>query len=1030
MKQVDNIWDVWDNGLYVGDRRSHGRVTVEPDWMLNVTGSSYADSKRGPFRYYQRADNSQVELEVPNVKDINIDRSIDTDISSCTINVYNQWMDTNGATPDLQGQLGKPGYLSWGHGSSPESAARWNQSTNSWENVLLPNALLRTYQGYGGFNPDGSPMDIPDAVDGGYLTLTGVWLVDDVTLNSAGTLQLKCRDVGKLLGVQQYFPPLVPSNVYLEQFCRWQYKQFDAKFNPRFAHQVKTLDEQSPQLLDSSDGRRLGPDPVILGHGWRQSIDRTDGTFSLSAGYDDPDAAYAVDWWEYKGWGKTNGIYVEPWGGNYEMYISIMEGGVWQTNGEGVIPYDATGADVDVEAGIPYVIRTGVEWETEKWYNLPRAYAAQKIRITFRNLTLSPWGPDPYRSGIREFKVRWEITSDSPPGDPWCFSIETYRNPSELNEAGYWVAVDDGQVFAFGDAREWPKNSSYPHDPSSEAVVTIRGAIDGAGYYLLETDGRVHTFGSATHVGDGKSTGFYDFVDMAVTYTGNGYYLLRRDGTVYEFGDAVHYGNSVPTAGLSGYNREIYAGTSIETHPSTMGYWVVDGNGEVQAFNLTNYGGINPFRNGLISLEWVRSIRRNSAGDGYWIVSGGGKVYACGAAQNFGNPPLPEQVDANEHLYVTYRRLVWSIAPTADDQGYFILQANGHISGAGNYLYFGEPGQSGMVRMDGNYRDYSDIVRLLLAWSGFLWFDEAMQSSSVEPTSPTHGLDYDTQKTINVPPIYGNIESTGAYADECLGLDVFDKKPIIDAINTLKEIVGYIFYIDDEGAAHFESPNWWSIGNFWEDGTSTDFIPEVDEATVLTDYSVSFSDASARSEIIISTEAPEQGNATTITTRLAPQSSTILRGMVVPAMWINGVFKNQKEQQIMAELIAMHIWFQQRIGSVSMLANPCIQVNDQVRIYERTTAESYVHYVRGISSTHNLDTGEYKMTLTTHWLGSESDWVITKDRIPAAQDSDRLTISPQLAEWLKGMNSRSIQIARLNDYGDIPDDAIMSYGGG
>ncbi len=98
--------------------------------------------------------------------------------------------------------------------------------------------------------------------------------------------------------------------------------------------------------------------------------------------------------------------------------------------------------------------------------------------------------------------------------------------------------------------------------------------------------------------------------------------------------------------------------------------------------------------------------------------------------------------------------------------------------------------------------------------------------------------------------------------------------------------------------------------------------------------------------------------------------------MVKPAMWVNGLFVDADRRQIMAELIAMHIWFSKRQGQTTCVANPNIQINDQVRLFERQSAETYIHYVRGVSTNHDLDTGVYTMTLTTHWLGDHDDWSI------------------------------------------------------
>jgi hypothetical protein len=123
------------------------------------------------------------------------------------------------------------------------------------------------------------------------------------------------------------------------------------------------------------------------------------------------------------------------------------------------------------------------------------------------------------------------------------------------------------------------------------------------------------------------------------------------------------------------------------------------------------------------------------------------------------------------------------------------------------------------------------------------------------------------------------------------------------------------------------------------------------------------------------------GNFTTNVTRVVPPSANLLRGMVKPAIWTNENFVNPAEQLIMAELISLHIWFQRRQGSVTAVGNPCLMPDDQVRIFERTTGESYVHYIRSISTSMDLVSGNYTMSLQTHWMGSDTDWAITSDGV-------------------------------------------------
>lgn len=264
-----------------------------------------------------------------------------------------------------------------------------------------------------------------------------------------------------------------------------------------------------------------------------------------------------------------------------------------------------------------------------------------------------------------------------------------------------------------------------------------------------------------------------------------------------------------------------------------------------------------------------------------------------------------------------------------------------------------------IVKVPGNYTDYTDIVRAFLLWAGWWLF-------------PQEGFVPRGQS----PKVFGNLESTGAWAEEPLPRDLFDKKPIIDAINAIKEIVNYNFWIDEDGAARFEAPNFYKPGNFDISGTHTTFTPEISELHNLISYGTTTSDAPLRSELIVATADPEENYQSTVTTRYKPPSADMLRGMVKPAMWVNGQFTSKNEQKVMAELIGLRIFFAQRQAQAECVANPCISINDQVRMVERVTSDSYIHYVRGMSTNHDLLTGQYTMTLTTHWMGNKESWVI------------------------------------------------------
>lgn len=713
-----------------------------------------------------------------------------------------------------------------------------------------------------------------------------------------------------------------------------------------------------------------------------------------------------TDWWEFDCGEWMNAVYMHPWGGNYTMYISVMENGAWQ--GTQTVPYDPSSLfgsqpyAVNTGANIPYVAQFGTPWETGQEYILPRLYNAQRVRVSFRNHTRSEWGPWYYRCGMREFRVRasnnaGQLSSSSTvTTQPLFLAGDALRDPTDQNRTGYVTLSTFWQIDAFGDCRIFPVTTG-PTATQADAVGIALNRL-GDGYWVVDNDGVVSAFGAAVHYGEPKTDGFVSnpsrrIVDITATHTGNGYWVLASTGAIYSYGDAADYTN--PTASGQSF---FFA---IEGHPTGMGYWVMDTNGVVTARGAaTSYGNfsetaLNHSADPGNTSPAAVNIRSTYSGNGYWILTDAGVVQGLGAAGDYGQIITPGDVN---DFYASY----YELFPSPANTGYLIMKGDGTITiGPGGAVeFFGAPipGQQGQIRKDGNYKDYTDIVKDLVLWSGFLLFDPDIAANED-------------------PGIYGALESTGAFSETPLPDDLFDKRPVIDALTELKETVGYLLFVDDEGRIRFESPNWWSQGNFDESGEQVAYIPEIDERVNLTDYSVSLNDENLRSLIIIASEDPDAQGTSTIATKLVPQTAQGLKGLLVPAMWINGFFRNPDEQKLMAELISLHIWFQQRIGQTTCVANPCIQINDQVRISERTTSETYIHYVRGISSTHNLETGEYTMTLTTHWVGDADNWAITADS-SFADDPTRFVASPIITGWLRNLPSKATK-----NFGATPDDS-------
>ncbi len=762
------IWNLWNQGgPFVGtEGAAHGRVTVERDWLLNTDGTvSTSDPKKLPYRWFQRLNNSQVETEVPNIKSISTDRSLDADAATASIVVKNIKMDLNNAGTNRR--LGNPGEYTWTQ-PTREARARWNLIKGPWADVLVPNALLRTYQGYGG-----REKSIPDALLDGNLVLTGLWLIDEVRPSTNGLLEIKCRDMAKLLIEQQIYPPLIPFERYPLNYHRWT--------------DTYVVNEAIP-VYDFTDPKENSPGP-------------------------DEGPKYVTD------------LAVSADGRGY--WILGSDGGVFSEH----VPFFGS--------------RGGGQNPIEHIDNAPMVAMAA----------------DPFNRG-------------------------------------YWLTAADGGVFAFG---EVPFLGGMADDPLSAPIVSMAAHPSGKGYWLVGEDGGVFNFGEAGFFGATPSTGGSPIVDIGITPSGNGYYLADNKGGVYAFGDANFFGSAVGEV------------------PFTPDYW-----------------------------DRICGMAVRSQGDGYWLLRGNGDVYAYGAAQYLNNQGDGKWLDYKANLMDP----MFEISSTPSGDGYYMVGGDGGVFAFGDAKFWGSlPGRFMYTeRTEGNYKDYTDIIKDLLLWSGW--------------------LAYGTGKD----DVYGNLETTGAYAEYALPADMFDKKPVIDGITQIKEVVGYHFWIDDEGAARFESPNWFRPGNYLEDGTHVQIIPEIDERLQLADYSVVFSDKDMRSEIVISSYDPLSNNETTITSRARIETPglDLLRGMVRPALWIQENLKEKTESERMAELIALHAAFSLRMGTIRCIANMAFQLNDQVRVQEKVTKDAYVHYIRSISSEMDLDDGTYFMDITTNWL--TQDW--------------------------------------------------------
>lgn len=313
----------------------------------------------------------------------------------------------------------------------------------------------------------------------------------------------------------------------------------------------------------------------------------------------------------------------------------------------------------------------------------------------------------------------------------------------------------------------------------------------------------------------------------------------------------------------------------------------------------------------------------------------------------------------------------------------------------------------GSQGIPGYISGWDEVIKELLGWAGFTWYNA--------PTSdPLLGKENRTGYNLRV---WGDFE-TQVGPQVCTPADYFMNKSFMEGIRQVSDFLGTLFRVDEGGAAILRQPNIWSVGNYIDDPTAPSSEPahitghpiEFHENANLTSYSVMVDDSQVRSEILVTGYNPDvlssayvaggyvlgknsvtgETSAIDFTNVLAGQQ----RLFVVPNS-ATSFFRTEIECQRMAELIGLQILFSYRRGQLRSPAHPGLQIDDQVRIFERTTNENNVHYVSGLNTHWDAASGEYTMEVTTHWLGEDPN---TKWFVNQAQLTPAVTSLPAIAK--------------------------------
>lgn len=419
MKEIDaGQTTIWGAGDYTGVNAPMQRVTVQ---RANLVRFAYELADRNPewnhsgkyrtILFGQPSD----PIELPNVKSVAWERDITADVATCTITLYNTKALPIGTVPDNDDELDQPGFYSPGRGESTDLTARWGHTTNApWTNLLVPDRLVRTYEGYG-FDPD-----VPPSSDAA-MSPSGCWLIDKVGLTNDGLIVLQCRDVGRLLLDHIMHPPVIPVGVYP---LWWETYGTRAQYVYERgivvdAYRRPSYDTDSNHVYVGAGVTDNGVPIVsgggsVQGHSGADSVDNNnEETYWLSTGFRKSGAA-SFPWIQ----GRHNGVNVESVkisvkGGPYKMYVSLADADGWLGNNK--IPYQPGAPDdtVDIGADIQFVASFLVNADSNKDYVLPRQYEnIDKVRLTFTGLWNSGIGENwPYRVAVKDFESAGSVTS-------------------------------------------------------------------------------------------------------------------------------------------------------------------------------------------------------------------------------------------------------------------------------------------------------------------------------------------------------------------------------------------------------------------------------------------------------------------------------------------------------------------------------------------------------------------------------------------------------------------------------------------
>jgi hypothetical protein len=166
--------------------------------------------------------------------------------------------------------------------------------------------------------------------------------------------------------------------------------------------------------------------------------------------------------------------------------------------------------------------------------------------------------------------------------------------------------------------------------------------------------------------------------------TSNGYWLVGSDGGIFNYGSAGFYGST----GSMVLQRPV---VGMVTTPTGNGYWLTATDGGVFSFGQTQfYGslpglGFKPFGSGLPNALVLPVVGMVPSHDdnGYFMVAADGGIFAFGDAKFEGS--------CYDIGGCTQNGLAVAVMPDATGNGYWVVSSLGSVYGFGDAPYLGAP---------------------------------------------------------------------------------------------------------------------------------------------------------------------------------------------------------------------------------------------------------------------------------------------------------------------------------------------------